>query len=45
VSHLDDYPQRLLATTRDDVMAAIDRHFHPDELTLSVAGSLSDESS
>ncbi len=43
VSHLDAYPERLLAATRDEVMAAIGRHFHPDELTLAVAGSLPEQ--
>ncbi|HSL18567.1 MAG TPA: pitrilysin family protein [Methylomirabilota bacterium] len=45
VSRLDDYPTELLATTRDQVMDAIARHLHPDQLTVAAAGSLSEQSS
>jgi zinc protease len=45
LSRIDEHPARLLATTRDEVMAAIRRHIRPDELTLAVAGSLSEPSS
>ncbi len=40
ISRLDDYPRRLLATTRDEVVEATRKHIRPDELTLAVAGSL-----
>jgi len=45
VSRMDEYPQRILATTRDQVMDAIRKHIRPDELTLAVAGSITSESS
>jgi len=40
VADLDSYSERLLATSRDQVMAAIERHLHPDRLVLTVAGTL-----
>jgi zinc protease len=40
IDRLDEYPGRLLATTRDQVMDAIRKHIRPEELTLSVAGTL-----
>jgi zinc protease len=40
VSRMDEYPARLLATTRDEVVEAIGKHIRPDELTLAVAGTL-----
>lgn len=40
VSFLDEYPQRLLATSRDEVVAALRRHLRPQDLVLSAAGSL-----
>jgi len=40
ISRLDDYPRRLLATTRDEVVEATRKHTRPDELTLAVAGTL-----
>jgi zinc protease len=40
VSFLDDYPQRLLDTSRDQVVAALRRHIRPERLVLSAAGSL-----
>jgi len=43
VSRLDDYPERLLSTTREQVMEAIRRHIRPDELTLAVAGTLPED--
>ncbi len=39
VDHLDRYPDQLLATTRDGVVEAIRRHFRPDELVLTAAGT------
>jgi zinc protease len=44
VSFLDEYPQRLLSTSRDDVVAAIRRHIHPERLVLSAAGTLPEQS-
>jgi zinc protease len=41
VSRMDDYPERLLAVSRDEVMTAIRKHLRPSELTLAVAGTLS----
>lgn len=40
VGNLDSYPERLLAVTRDEVMAAIQRHLEPARLVLSAAGSV-----
>ena len=39
VEHLDRYPDRLLALSHDEVMAAIERHIHPDRLVLTAAGT------
>jgi zinc protease len=39
LERLDSYPERVLATTRDDVVAALRRHIHPDRLVLAAAGS------
>jgi zinc protease len=40
VSYLDEYPQRLESVPRDEVVAAIRRHFRPAELVLTAAGSI-----
>jgi zinc protease len=40
VAELDHFPERLLETSRDQVMAAIERHLHPDRLVLTAAGTL-----
>ncbi len=40
VELLDRYPERLLATGRDQVVAAIRRHLHPERLVLTAAGTL-----
>jgi zinc protease len=40
VAELDHYPERVLETNRDQVMAAIERHLHPDRLVLTAAGTL-----
>jgi zinc protease len=40
VAALDRYPERLLGVTREEVVAAIDRHLHPEELVVTVAGTL-----
>jgi zinc protease len=45
VARLDEYPGRLLATTRDEVVEATRKHIRPDELTLAVAGTLNEQSS
>jgi zinc protease len=45
VSRLDEFPRRVLATTRDEVVAATRKHIRPDELTLAVAGTLNEQSS
>jgi len=39
VEHLDRYPDQILATTRDEVIAATQRHIRPDELVLTAAGT------
>jgi len=39
VDHLDLFPERLQAVSRDEVMAAIGRHLHPDRLVLTAAGT------
>jgi zinc protease len=43
VDRLDRYPEELLATGRDEVMAAIRRHLHPERLVLTAAGDLEGE--
>ena len=40
VDRLDRYPEQLLAVSRDEVLAAIRRHFDPQRLVLTVAGSI-----
>jgi zinc protease len=45
VSRLDDFPRRLLAVSRDEVVEATRKHIRPDELTLAVAGTLHEQSS
>jgi zinc protease len=40
MTHLDDYPDRLLSTSREEVLATIKSHFHPDRLVLTAAGTL-----
>lgn len=45
ISRMDAYPERLLATTRDEVVEAIRRHIRPGDLTLAVAGTLHEPSS
>lgn len=45
VARIDAYPEQLLATTRDEVVAAIRTHIRPSELTLAVAGTLQEQSS
>jgi zinc protease len=40
VARLDDFPEHLLTVEREGVMAAIERHLHPDRLVLAVAGDL-----
>jgi zinc protease len=40
VAELDSYPQRLLETSHDEIMAAIERHLHPELLVLTAAGTL-----
>jgi len=45
VSRLDDFPRKLLATTRDEVLEATRKHIRPDEMTLAVAGTLPEQSS
>ena len=45
ISRLDDYPRRVLATTREEVVEATRKHIRPDELVLAVAGTLNDEDS
>jgi hypothetical protein len=45
ISRMDDYPERLLTTSRDEVVEAIRKHIRPSELTLAVAGTLPERSS
>ena len=45
LERLDTYPERVLATTRREVMAALRHHIHPDRLVLAAAGSLAPEDS
>jgi zinc protease len=40
VAALDLYPDRLLGVTREEVVAAIHRHLHPERLVVTVAGTL-----
>jgi zinc protease len=40
VAALDLYPDQLLGVTREEVVAAIHRHLHPEELVVTVAGTL-----
>jgi zinc protease len=40
VERLDRYPEQLLAVSRDEVMAAIQRHFDPQRLVLTAAGTI-----
>jgi zinc protease len=38
VARLDEFPEQLLAVDREQVMAAIRHHLHPDRLVLTAAG-------
>ncbi len=38
VERLDRFPEQLLEVSRDEVMAAIKEHLHPDQLVLTAAG-------
>ncbi|PWB76223.1 MAG: insulinase family protein, partial [Holophagae bacterium] len=40
VAALDRYPERLLEVTREAVVEAIRRHLHPEQLVMTVAGTL-----
>ncbi len=40
LSFPDEYPERLLSLTRDEVLEALRRHIHGEGLTLAAAGSL-----
>ena len=40
VAALDRYPERLLEVTREEVVAAIRRHIHPEQLVMTAAGTL-----
>jgi len=42
ISSLDDYPRQLLECDKGTVVEAIRRHFHPEELSLTVAGTFVD---
>ncbi|MCP4897242.1 MAG: insulinase family protein [bacterium] len=39
IQRIDEYPARILAVTRAEVLAGIRRHLHPDRLILTAAGS------
>ncbi len=41
-ARLDRFPEELLAATRDDVVAALRRHIHPDRLVMTAAGDFHD---
>lgn len=41
-AYLDDYPRRFRAVTREQVNAALKRHFFPDRLRVVVAGDLTE---
>lgn len=40
VQYLEEYPSRLLKIGRDEVVGVLRRHFHPEALTLTAAGSV-----
>ncbi|HQP42483.1 MAG TPA: pitrilysin family protein [Thermoanaerobaculales bacterium] len=40
VASLDHYPERLLEVTREEVVAAIRRHLHPERVVVAAAGTL-----
>jgi len=40
VQYLEEYPDRLRSVGRDEVVAAVRRHIHPQALTLTAAGSV-----
>ncbi len=40
VAALDRYPERVLEVTREAVVEAIRRHLHPEQLVMTVAGTL-----
>lgn len=42
VERLDRFPEELLEVSRDQVMAAISQHFHPEQLVLTAAGDFGD---
>ena len=38
IDRLDRFPEQLLAVGRDQVMAAIQNHLHPEQLIVTAAG-------
>jgi len=42
VSRLDRFPETVLAVTRDEVVAAIKKYLHPDQLVMTAAGDFGD---
>jgi zinc protease len=38
IERLDGFPEELLAVERDQVMAAIHTHLHPEQLVMTAAG-------
>jgi zinc protease len=42
VHRLDRFPEQVLSVSRDQVVAAIREHFHPDRLVLAAAGDFGD---
>ena len=44
LSRLDSYPEKLLRVSRAEVMAAVERHIHPERLVLAAAGSITPSS-
>jgi zinc protease len=43
LEHLDRYPEQLLAAGQEEVVEAIARHVRPDELVLTAAGTLAEQ--
>ena len=40
IVRMDRFPQQLLAVTKDEVIQALQCHIHPEQLSISVAGTL-----
>ena len=42
IARLDRFPEEVLAVTREEVVAAIRKHLHPDRLVMTAAGDFGD---